>query len=125
MNLIEIKSQDLPSREGKATVRVNSKIGYISFNKRACRALGLIDKKIRFFQDSDRPGDWYLSIDDKDGLPVRSSKPDLAGVGNIKIARMIAESLGMTETFVCQLSTSPEKINKGEYYALITRSITK
>jgi hypothetical protein len=107
---------------GKPTIRI-SKTGFISFNKSAVQKLAFKpDEKISIIQDELRPTDWYIQkTDDPDGFELRTYAKTSMAMNAAKIASILLDSLGLTESTTFRMATEPTVDNGEEYFAILTK----
>lgn len=128
MKLITYNETNIRSgvRSDKCVISISLKGGAIRFSRKLAEILGLEKNKIVIAQDSDRPQDWFIQVDNSDaGIAVRLSTKTKAGqwiIQSAKVVRLIATSCKLDLSgggYTFQVSDTPDDDG---LYAIITRS---
>lgn len=102
MKLKEFNTENtVTTRNGVASIGVNTKTGLFNLNKQAKELTGLKNgDQIVLLQDEDDPGCWYLQKVKDKGFEIREKGNVTAGLlfNNTALSRALAEGLGKTET---------------------------
>jgi len=105
--------------------------GRISFSKQLMRELNITrGTKLSFFQDKDKPTEWYIAINTPNGIPVitRESGKE-TGRGNFQCKAIVETfflSLKYTSKSVSLIvSNEPEEKDGVKYYQLMTGHLAK
>lgn len=139
LNYVVWDRETFPSRtRGKAVcpyVTITPRVGRISFNPPAAKALGLTpDMGVEFIQAGKNMDEWYVALSNRTGAIRVSQKRDCSAFSNIRLAQAIADSLKRTlgqPSFRVQLATKPTQFadHRGggviSAYALITFNLVE
>ena len=87
-------------KKGSASIRI-TRMGSIEFSSEFCREAKVESvKKVGFYQDDDRPTDWYASFQDDEENELRKTRGKSPITNNVTVARGILSSNNINPT--CQ-----------------------
>lgn len=128
MNLVKydnsnIRAERISKQSTHCRMSINLKTGIIRFTVKLVELLGAATNKLAIVQDSDRPQDWYIQVDNSEqGIPVRQTKNAGCVIQSSKLSKIIAESCGLDlagGVYTFQVSDTPDD---NGLYAIITKS---
>lgn len=95
--MIKLKKVDLKKKMKRGTRSLNiNKLGAVSFSAEFCRQAEL--KKtdlISFFQEEEKPVNWYLHVSQTDGLPLTGKTDKTYNVYSSSLRDNLYECLGL------------------------------
>ena len=124
MKLQVYKEKELTFKNADtATISINT-AGCLVLNSATIFLLGITDKsKVVLAQDSEEKKDWYIAVDDKNGVPLKPFGKDKLGWQGKSIANKIIGSCDLPEYASSVLfRVSEEGFDLGgiTYYPIIT-----
>ena len=124
MKLIKVEGKLV--KRGKPSINIRD-VGAISFSKEFCEMAAItVDDKVGFYQDEEKPTDWYAAFSKDETGELRhanAEKKTSLMTGNAFIARKILSSIEVYDkSITLKMSTNAEDIGGKKYYAILTKS---
>lgn len=124
LNTFDIAAQGVVKKQ--PTVSMNTKTGGITVSKAAAQLLALgAGSKVSFHQDKNRPSDWYVSVGDERGIPLRAKDNGALILQSSKIARTVLASISPEHAeahFSCRVGEEPFEAQGLKLWPLITKT---
>ena len=129
MKLKSFSPENLPNqRVSKPQIGLNQTNGTVRFNKAVVEQIAIDDKdQVKFHQDEEEPGDWYVEVVKENGFPLRS-KSSATGEGGLvlqstALVRKIFDSINYNFVSGNVTVGEPVKNNKQLLFPLITSQL--
>jgi hypothetical protein len=127
MKLKEFNAEDFPNTRTTAPAfSIDTKVGCNRLNREACELIGLkAGDKIKFLQDEEEEGDWYIEKVKEGGFVLRTTKNATSLCFNsTPMAKKIADSVVFEgRSGRCLIAGQPTELNKRKLFGILTNSL--
>jgi hypothetical protein len=107
------------------SINIDTKVGTVRLNKSASALMGISNAdQVKFHQDEDEPGDWYIEKVKNGGFEVREVANGAMVFNNTAICKKIAESVEFSgRSGKCLVAGKPTELKGRTLWGVITRTL--